>query len=201
MVAHSMKQDSKEKYSSVRKRGRAARRDGHRLHEVQQGRRGHRRAPLDVTPKSACLYYRQTNYVNEDAAQARGFTKPPIVNFDWETARPVATSDQPKLTATKRHVHPNGEDMTNEQTVHKTMLQAREKSMQCEGTDMTILHSDLVGTEDTTLITLPTGEHGRSSQPCSGLTLATYLRDRMIGSSPLAPASCAPSPTTGHRHT
>ena len=91
----------------------------------------------------ACVYYRQINYINDDAGQAHGFTKPPIVNFDWKTAQPLATSDPPKLTATKRHTHPNGEDMTNEQTIQKTMLRAHEERLQYVGTERTFLHSDL----------------------------------------------------------
>ena len=79
-----------------------------------------------------------------------------------------------------RHRHPNGEEMTNEQTIHRTMLQAHEKRRKYETMEKMTLHSDLTGTCDTTLITFTTDEHGRITTPCDGLMLVTYLRDRVI---------------------
>ena len=79
-----------------------------------------------------CAYYRYLEYINDDMTANKRHTRPAIINFTWEQAQDLATTDPPRLYHVKSYTHPNGEQMTNEQTVHRTLQQAHEKRLRYE---------------------------------------------------------------------
>ena len=79
------------------------------------------------------MHYRGIEYINDDMTHDRRRATPSIINFAWKDAQPLATSDPPRAFHAMRYKHRNREDMTNEQTVHATLLQTREKRLKHEG--------------------------------------------------------------------
>ena len=71
----------------------------------------------------------QTVNAFEGDAQHTRWNQVAIVKFDWLTARKLATSNPQQLTATQPWKQPNGDIMTNEQTIHAQLKQAHENKL------------------------------------------------------------------------